>query len=365
MKIALISPNIESEKALAIISGHLAESISNLGINIDLITYNAHSPISFLKKFKKFREYDILHLHHEYNLLGYYGLPFFFILPLLKLMGKKIVITMHTVLPKSEKFQESKIKILFRKMLYATQNRFIRDFCDLIHVNERFFKDVLVEDYHFNPEKIAIIPQGVIDNIKMPDKKKSRKELGLSGNIYLIIGNLTVDSGADRVIQQADKIGKTILFATNPNAANTSNRAKVLDFIKLNKEIVEKNNFQRYVRFDLRELPVDLWWKYLSSCDLVLQAYRGGVRSGVFSEAMAAQKPVVASNINFFREMLSQYKSLLVAEKDEDFPVLIKKAMIPANYKKMQEECVRYIRENGLSQVSKAYAKLYSSLQNQ
>lgn len=365
MKIALISPNIESEKALAIISQHLVKNISKLGLDIDLITYTARSPISFLKKIKKLKKYDILHLHHEYNLLGYYGTPFFFILPLLKLLNKKIIITMHTVLPKNEKFQGNKIKIALRKTLYMLQNKTINHFCDLIHVNENFFKEVLVKDYHINPEKVIVIPQAVIDDVKMPDKKSSRKELSLSGNVYLTIGNLTTDSGADRIISQVNKIGKTILYVTNPRGANTSNWKKVQDFIKLNQDIVRENNFQRYVRFDLRELPVDLWWKYFSAADLILQAYRGGVRSGVFSEAMAARRPVIASNISFFKEMAKRYGSLIVVENDEDFPLAIKKAMEPKNYKKMLKECERYIRENSLIQISKKYQELYSNLLNQ
>lgn len=365
MKIALISPNIESEKALAIISQHLIESISKQGVDIDLLTYQAHSPLSFLKKIKEMKNYNIIHLHHEYNLLGYYGLPFFFILPLLKLLRKKIIVTMHTVLPKNVDLSESRLKKFLRKILYLTQNRLICNICDRIHVNEDFFKDVLIKDYNFNPNKITIIPQGVIDNIKIPDKEKSRRELSLSGKIYLIMGNLTVDSGADRILAHADKIGKTILFVTNPKAANTSNSKKVNDFIELNKNIVEKNNFQEYVRFDLKELPVDLWWKYLSASDLVLQAYRGGVRSGVFSEAMAAKRPVIASNINFFREMAKKYGSLKIAENETDYPKIIKEAMKPENYEKMQKECERYIKENSYSQVSKAYKELYENTLNQ
>ncbi|MDD5699642.1 MAG: glycosyltransferase family 4 protein [Candidatus Nanoarchaeia archaeon] len=362
MKVALISPNIESEKALAIISKHLVESILKTGVDIELITYTAHSPMSFFKKLKEMKKYDIIHLHHEYNLLGYYGLPFFFVFPLLKILGKKVIITMHTILPKNEKFPESRLKNILRKILYISQNRLIKNSCDLIHVNENFLKEILIRDYHFSPDKIAIIPQGVIDNIKIPDKQKSRKELALSGKIYLAIGNLTVDSGADKIISQADKIGKTILFVTNPRGANTGNAKKVQDFIALNREIVEKNNFQQYVRFDLRELPVDLWWKYLSACDIVLQAYRGGVRSGVFSEAMAARKPVIASDINFFKEMAKKYGSLLIAEKDEDFPQLIREAMQPAKYKAMQKECERYIKENRFSRISEKYKGLYANL---
>lgn len=361
MKIAMVSPTFESEKALSIISQNLVKNISKNGVEIDLVTYKARDPISFFKKIKNLRGYDIIHLHHEYNLLGYYGLPFFFVFPLLKFLGKKTIITMHTVLPKNQKFSEKRIKTFMRKMLYLTQNKTIKFFCDIIHVNEDFMKKILINDYGFDEKKMKVIPQGVITDVKIQEKNKSRKELSLSGNVYLIIGNLTEDSGADKIIKQADKIGKTVLFVTNPKGANTNNSKRVGNFINKNKKIVEENHLNNYVRFDLRDLPVELWWKYLSACDLVLQAYRGGVRSGVFSEAMAARKPVVASNINFFKEMEKKYGSLLVAKNDSEYPSLVRKAMKPSNYKKMQKECERYIEENGFSEISKKYIKLYNS----
>ena len=74
--------------------------------------------------------------------------------------------------------------------------------------------------------KIKIISQGVIDNLSLINKNKAKKELNISGNVYLIIGNLISDSGADLILRQADKIGKTIIFATNPKGANTRNRKK-------------------------------------------------------------------------------------------------------------------------------------------
>lgn len=360
MKIAVVSPNIESEKALAIISQNLVQSVSKKNVKIDLMTYTAGMPFSFLKKIKDMKKYEIIHIQHEYNLLGWYGLPFFFFFPVLKLLNKKIIVTMHTVLSKKEKFPENRIKIFLRKALYLLQNKLIGNICDLIIVNENFFKKILIQDYSLKKNKIIVIPQGVIDTIKIPVKGKSRKELKLSGKVYLIMGNLTRDSGADRVIKYADKIGKTILFVTNPKGANTRNAKRVREFINLNKGIVKRNNFQEYVRFDLREIPVDLWWKYLSAADLVLQAYRGGVRSGVFSEAMAAKKPVIASNIKFFKEMAKKYRSLIIVEK-EDFPQAITEAMKPKNYNKMKKECERYIKENSLSETAKKYAKLYNS----
>ena len=49
MKIAMISPNKESEKALSKISNSIIENLKKKSIKIDLVNYQAGSPISFLK----------------------------------------------------------------------------------------------------------------------------------------------------------------------------------------------------------------------------------------------------------------------------------------------------------------------------
>ena len=364
MRIAMISPNKESEKALSTISSYLVKKTREKGVKIDLITYTAGSPRSLIKILPKFKKYDLIHIQHEYNLLGFYGLPFFFILPLIRSLNKKIILHMHTVLSKKESISENFLKGFLRKTLYFFQNRLIRSISDIVTVNEQFCKEILVRDYGFLASEIKVVPQGVIENLNLTDKNRAKKELKLSGNVYLIIGNLTADSWADLVLRQADKIGKSIVYATNPKGANTRNRKKVEEYINLNKRIVQENNFGEFVRFDLREIPYDLWWKYFSAADLILQAYRGGIRSGIFSEAMASKTPVVTSNILFFREMAKKYGSLKIAENERDYPKIIKEAMKPKNYTKMVDECKRYLRENSWSVVAGKYKKLYFSLTN-
>jgi len=362
MKVAMISPDKESEKAISKISSYIVKKTREKGTKIDLITYTAGSPISFLKILPKFKKYDIIHLQHEYGLLGFYGLPFFFVLPLIWLLNKKLIISMHIVLSPKEEINESFLKSFLRNTLYISQNKLIKSVSDLIIVNEQFFKNILIKEYNFLENKIKIIPQGVIDNLNLINKNKAKKELNILGNLYLIMGNLTSDVGADLILRQADKIGKTIIFATNPKGANTRNRKKTEEYINFNKKIVKKNNFERFVRFDLREISDDLWWKYFSAADLILQAYRGGIRSGVFSEAMASKTPVIASNIPFFREMAKRYGSLKIAENERDYSRIIKEAMKPKNYQEMVKECGRYLRENSWSVVAEKYKKLYSSL---
>lgn len=362
MKIAFLSPTIESEKAISVLSRDIVKNLRKSGIEIDLLTYTARSPKSFFKILKKLKEYDMVHLPHEYGVLGYFGLPFFLILPLMRLLSKKIIITIELAPSLKQKFPGSFLKTFLRKILYIFQNRLINYVSDGIVVHEDFFKDILINEYNYPANKISVIPQGMRDDTTLIDKNKAKKELNLSGPVYLTIGNLTTDSGADLIIKRADKIGKTIVFATNPHAANTGNRKKVEAFINLTKQIVMQNNFEEYVRFDLREIPNELWWKYFSAADLILQAYRGGIRSGVFSDAMISKTPVIASNAPFFRDMAGKYGSLKIAENEADYPRLIKEATIPENYKKMVRECERYLKENSWSNIIRKYNEVYSSL---
>jgi len=360
MEIVMVFPTLASEKAISIYSNYLLENIRKKDINIEGMTYTAGSPGTFLKKLGDLYNYDVIHLQHEYNILGWYGTPFFLVLPLLKLFKKgSLVVTMHTAPSQKEKFKGNFLKNWMRKILYIFQNRLINWASDSVVVHEKFYRDVLVKEYGFSRDKIHHIPQGVPENMPLIDKKKAKKDLNLSGPVYLMIGNLTHDNGSDIVLRQAGEIKKNILFVTNPNAVNTRNKKKMTDWINFNKSIVEKNNFQKFVRFDLKDIPNPLWWKYLSAADLLLQPYRGGIRSGVFSDAMASKTPVIASNIKFFNEMSKNFGCLMVANKEGEYPQLIKQAMKPKNYLKMQKECERYLKLNGVSHLAEDYKKLY------
>ena len=365
MKIAMIYPNRESEKAISGYSSTLVENIRKAKVKIDDLNYYAGSPNTLLKKFKEFKKYDIIHLQHEYNLLGGYGLPFFILYFLFSLSGCKVITTMHTVLSQEEKFKGSKIKTLFRKFLYLIQNRWINWFSDIVVVHADFFSRILIKEYGFKKDKIKIFPQGIIEDIPHYNKQKIKKELKLSGRVYLFMGGMVPDHGHDIAIRQADKIGKTILVVANPGSVNDRKNDRVRAYIDDNEKIVKENHFEKFVRFDISEEITDknpLWWKYFCAADLILLPYRGGIGSGIFAHAIAAQRPVIASNIQYFNEIAKNYGCIKIATNNQDFPSTIKKAINSKNYKKMVQECKRYLKENGLSVIGIRYKKLYSSL---
>jgi glycosyltransferase involved in cell wall biosynthesis len=269
---------------------------------------------------------------------------------------------MHTVLSKKEKFEGSKLKTFLRKKLYLFQNKWVSLTCKKIIVHTEVFKKILIKEYNIPAEKIDVFPHSIIENIKITDKEIAKKKLGLSGKVFLLIGTMIPDHGHDTIISQANKIGGTILVATNPAAVNDRNENKIKNFLELNEKIVDESNFQKMVRFDLGFISNEKWWEYFSAADLVLLPYKGGIGSGIFADAMAAKKPVVASNVKYFKDFASNYGCLKLAKKNGDFPEVIKECMKPKNYKKMINECERFFLENGLTPISKKYKFFYNSI---
>jgi hypothetical protein len=263
---------------------------------------------------------------------------------------------MHTIISKDEKLNGSKLKVFLRRLLYTIQNKLIGIASDTIIVHAQFFKDILIKDYKVKGSRIKVIPQGIMEDIPKYDKEGLKKLLRLEGPIYLIIGSFVPDHGADVIIKQADKIGKTILIVANSKAVNDRNLERITNWVNYNNEIIENNNFKEYIKFHTGDINYEWWWKYFTIADLILLPYKGGIGSGIFSDAIATKTPMVCSNIKFFREH-SNNKFLRIAEKDEDFPNEIKEAI--KNKDLMLKSFDNYISKYGLSRVAKKYIKLY------
>ena len=361
MKVAMVIPSRESEKAISSYAMEITQSIKNQCVDIENVFYQAGSVKSFFKIIPKLNKYDIIHLHHEYNLLSWFGLPFFLIFPILSLKKSKLVTMMSTVLSQKEKFKGNPLKNLLRKYLYFFQNRLINWTSDSIIVTMKSQKDILVNEYGFK-DKVEIFTSGGPTNFKITNKQKAKKELKLSGNVYLIIGNLVQDHGIHTILKQAKRIDGTILIVGNPNPINDRNRQRIQDYIELNKKYVKENNIKN-VRFDILDITDEnpLWYKYFSASDIVLQAYRKGIGSGIFLHSIATKTPVVSSDTEFFREIKEKFDCLELV-KDGNYAKTIQEVMKKSNYKKMVKGCEKYLKENGWDKLGKRYKELYKSL---
>jgi glycosyltransferase involved in cell wall biosynthesis len=338
----MIFPNSKREKAINNYSKDLIEHTE-----VDSLTFTAGNPFSF-PMFSSLR-YDTVHIQHEYNLLGWYGLPWTKILPWLRLWNKKIILTMHTV-NKPKKFG------FLRRCFYKTSNLFIRLFADIIIVHSEAFKKILIKDYNFNPKMIKVIRHGV-KKVPKFNKKKVRKELGLTDKVYLIIGNFHKNHQPHIIVKQLNEIGKTLLIVWNSGAVNDRNRDRLIKYYgdTIIDSVID-GTYKNIEKIDLAKKKG--WWKYFYASDLVLLPYVEGVGSGIFQDAMATRTPVVCSNTTYFREMLKGQTCGVIANSNDDFPRAIKYAM--KNLQKMEKGCNIYAKEYSVKKIAKKHLEVYN-----
>jgi len=295
-----------------------------------------------------------------------YGLPFFALYGKLRERMKcKVVTTMHNVLSQNQKFEGNPIKTFFRKTLYRFQNRIIRKNSDVVIVHAEFFKKILVNEYNFPKEKVVVLRQGILEDIKITQKNKTKKQLKLKGKVYLIIGSLVPDHGADIVLKQANEIDGTIVVAASDRAINDRNDDRQALWLAHLKEIVKVNKIKN-VRFDIREIPYSLWWKYFSAADVVLLPYKGGIGSGIFADCIATRTPMIGSDIKYFREFAMDWNFIRIAETGKicgnnistrcDYAQAIE-GMLPED---INDEFDKYIRKYGMTALAKKYKEIYN-----
>lgn len=368
MKVNSIYPGEDSEKAISNYTKQLIKSQIAQGIKINPIEYTAGDCSTL--RLDDVEKGDVIHIQHEYNLLGMFGIPFFFLYDNLgKRMKCKVITTMHNVLSQKEKFSGNLVKTFLRKTLYRFQNRTIRNNSDIVIVHADFFKRILVDEYNFPEEKVVVLRQGIQEDVKLIPKKQAKKELGLEGKVYLIIGSLIPDHGADIIIKQAKEIGGTILIVGNNRAINDRNDTRIMNWLDYLTELANIHKAKN-VRLDMGEIPYELWWKYFAAADVVLLPYRGGIGSGIFSDCIVAKKPMVTSNTKYFRESEKYWRFVDMAESMKtcgnnvssrcDYAQAIKN--IESRDKSIIEEDFNiYTKEHGLTNLAKKYKEIYKN----
>lgn len=364
MKACMIYPHISSEKGISKYSTDIIENVGKNGLNMDHITYMQGKPWTLIKQIFKIRKYDVIHLQHEYNLLGYFGLPYYFLFGFLGLFKRNsFITTMHTVLDPNENLEKNKLKGVLRKWFYYSKNWLIGKSSDIVVAHSYHFTDILEKNYNLEKRKIVMLPHAILENIKIYDKKKARRDLKIRGEkVFLMIGTMNPYHDYEAVVKVANEVDGKLLIVTSTSAVNYRDTDKLKEALVSLKKEINKNKVKGKVELRVGFVDYKDWWKYYSSADLVLLPYVGGVGSGIFSDAMAVEKPVIASNVPYFTSIAQRSDAVKIAEKNEDFAKVINESMKSKNYNKLLKGCLKYKRENGLTPVSKKYIEMYKAL---
>jgi glycosyltransferase involved in cell wall biosynthesis len=315
MKITLIG-TLPPIKALSPYCYHLAEALSKK-IDVDFINFNNllpnfwysggfkekksysfinfktsniinwYNPLSWIKAGFK-TDGEIVHFQH-WQL--YASAMYCFIIPIVKIRGKKRIVTIHNITPHTADKPSIFLDKIFNKIIFP--------FTDFFIVHNKRNKKKLLELYKIDEKKISIIPHGTLmpyQKIKNISKEHARKHLNIpiDKKVILFFGYIWGYKGLD-VLLKSLKIVRTnlkdfvLVIAGQP-----------LDSWKIYYKIIEENRLDNNILKVLKYIPDSEIEYYFTSADLVVLPYYEhpfDTHGGVGALALSFKKPMVVTDV--------------------------------------------------------------------
>ena len=215
---------------------------------------------------------------------------------LAKLLFGKIVLTIHDV----RSFSNHKTSSIYTRLIYFLS--------DSILTHNRFSKKEIVQFHQSLKNKIKIIPHGnylPFINIQ-ENQKESRIKLGigLDKPVLLFFGMIKKVKGLDLLLSAMPKVIQNnpeviLLVAGKPWKDNFSTYQAIIDKLQIS------NNCILHIKFISYE-DVE---HYYCAADIVVLPYSKIYQSGVLMMSLSYGKPVVLSDLESFKEIVTDKKS--------------------------------------------------------
>jgi len=219
---------------------------------------------------------------------------------LLKLKKINLVQTAHNVLP----HENSKIDHLIKSIVYKNAKSII--------VHSNFIKNKLLQAFPIDNDKVQIVPHGNFD-IYLPEVEfdivelRKTLEIKREDNVILFFGFIREYKGLDILLDafelSASKDpGLKLLIAGSVQ--------KKLEQFYLDK--IDQSEFKDRIIFHSGYIPKEKVAIYFSSADVVILPYKEIDHSGIIHLAYSFGKPVIATNVGDFSEVIQNNKSGLL-----------------------------------------------------
>jgi len=218
------------------------------------------------------------------------GRPLLIILNYLlyKLIGRKIILTVHNVLPHGK---HSSYNFLLYKIIY-------RVLTDHLIVHTKFLENELINKFSINKDKITVASHGTykINTNNTLDKEKARLSLNLSINdfVILIFGQQYSYKGTHILLE---KYLKSIKFDYKLLIYGSGNE----NYIDKLKNIINNLSFKKDIIYNFKHISQEEMELFFKSSDVVCLPYVEGSQSGVLFMSYAFGRPVLASDVGNFK----------------------------------------------------------------
>jgi spore coat protein SA len=226
--------------------------------------------------------------------------------------------------------------------------------CDKILVNSRFLKSTLVERHHLDSNKIEVLPIPIEKSThKPPEKDKAKLELCLSGyKVVLFVGRKCFGKGPQVLIEAIPEVVRifpnVIALFVGPDYTFNSKSNSFTDFLKRR---ASELNIDKHVSFLGFTQGLALKKLFYAADVLVCPTIIEEAFGKVIIESMAANTPVIGSNIGGIPELIKHEKNgLLVPPNNIN-------ALSNAIIRVLENETfARFLAHNGANFVQEAFS---------
>lgn len=220
----------------------------------------------------------------------------------------RVVLTLHNTTDNhgDRSFLTSLLSLGYRQLLKKYE-------CIIVHTN--YSKKKLLSDYPDLSSRVQVIPHGML---RFPKKIKNELKLSFNSNyVLLFFGNIQHYKGLDVLIEAMyllKDLDITLLIAGKSNIPLQPLKQRAND-LSLEKKI-------HWHTFFIKDRNVEEIYDY---CDFVILPHRHIDQSGILMSAIQFGKPVVATDIGGFSEIIEDGKQGFLFKKED--PVDLSRAI--------------------------------------
>jgi len=214
----------------------------------------------------------------------------------------RLIVTIHDILPFNQKFYD----YYFHKKLYTLADRIIVQAENNVKRFRELFQNL--------SGKEVMIPHGhFLDYAELIDKKSARKYLNIPEDktVLLFFGQIKKVKGVGVLLKAFAKI-----FKSHPDVLLVIAGSVWKDDFSQYQKIIDDNNMKNCIRTDIRYIPDEEVKYYYSSADCCVLPYLDVYQSGVIQLSYAYKKPVIATRIGAFLEVVLDGQSGFICEPD-------------------------------------------------
>lgn len=286
---------------------------------------------------------ELVNIQHEYGIFGGERINGHaignYVLSFLDTLEKPKMITCHTV-PSQRTAQDT--KLFSRRKEVLTQ---ILGKVDKGIVISNVAKDILVNEYGTDPEKLEVILHGTHDFDE--SYEDSRSILGLEGKFVVsMVGLVRKKRGIEQVIRALQPV-----VEVEPNfvyvIAGKTHPKEIIDGEEPYRDYLKKEvarlGLEDHVMFVNRYLPLASLLRFIQASDVCITPYTDPrqISSGVLSYNVGLEKPVISTPFLYAKEILAEGRGVVLP--DFDNPESISKAIIDLIE---HPEKIKIIKEN-------------------